>query len=61
MAFVAMASTAHADIICTHTGGCFETGKTIISNGGAYRGLAYAQRLHKDGKVRKPVISRYYE
>jgi hypothetical protein len=63
MVLVAVVSTtpAAADIVCTHTGGCRETGTTIISNGGAYRGLEYAPRLHKDGKVRKPVIQRYYE
>jgi hypothetical protein len=51
---------AQADIVCTRMG-CWETGTTIISNGGAYRGLTYKPRLHKDGKVREPRIIRTYE
>jgi hypothetical protein len=51
---------AAADIVCDNRG-CFETGLTIISNGGAYRGLEYKARLHKDGKVRKPEIKRHFE
>jgi hypothetical protein len=61
VATVALAHPVRADIICTHTGGCRETGLTLISNGGVYRGLEHKPRLHKDGKVRKPEIRRYFE
>jgi len=53
-------TVAQADIVCTHTGGCFETGMTIISNGSPYHGLEHKPRLMKDGKVRKPTIGRIY-
>jgi hypothetical protein len=53
-------TAARADIVCTQTGGCFETGMTIISNGSPYHGLEHKPRVMKDGKVRKPIISRTY-
>jgi hypothetical protein len=55
-------ASARADIICTHNGGCFETGRTIISNGGVYRGLEHKPRI-LNGKMVKPDTARirYYE
>ena len=32
---------ANADVICTRTGGCWETHKKIRRHGGAYRGLEH--------------------
>jgi hypothetical protein len=51
---IALTATAQADIICTRTG-CWETGKKIWRNGGAYSGLEY-KREGKDGqwRVAKP-------
>jgi hypothetical protein len=55
------ATAAYADIVCTNSGGCFETGLTIISNGSPYRGLAHKPRVNKSGKVVVPPIRRNFE
>jgi hypothetical protein len=45
LASLAAVTRAQAEIICTNRG-CWETGKKIFRNGGAYRGLPYVN--HRD-------------
>ena len=53
---LAFMPAANADIICTIHGGCWETGKQIVRNGGAYRGLQHTYVSRKDGKTYKRVL-----
>jgi hypothetical protein len=51
---VALTAAAQAEIMCTHNGGCWETGMRIYNNGGAYQWLPVIHN-RDDGRPKKPV------
>ena len=51
---VALTAAAQAEIMCTHNGGCWETGMRIYNNGAAYQWLPVIHH-RDDGRPKKPV------
>ena len=51
---VALTAAAQAEIMCTHNGGCWETGMRIYNNGAAYQWLPVINH-RDDGRPKKPV------
>jgi hypothetical protein len=51
---VALTAAAQTEVMCTHNGGCWETGMRIYNNGAAYQWLPVINH-RDDGRPKKPV------
>ena len=55
---VALTAAAQAEIMCTHNGGCWETGMRIYNNGAAYQWLPVIHQ-RDDGRPKKSANNQH--
>jgi hypothetical protein len=59
--FAVLTGTAQAEIICTHTGGCYETGmKLIYGDGGGVSPNNTTLNSYRNGKKERVQIKRTF-